>query len=69
MIVFATLVSALSVGTGYKQKILLSLLLKNTSEFSENVENYAKGLRATTDLSSRKYRHMALEKELESIWV
>ena len=37
MIVFATLVSALSVGTGYKQKILLSLLLKNTSEFSENV--------------------------------
>ena len=36
--------------------------------FSENVENYAKGMRATTDLSSRKYRNIALENELVDIW-
>ena len=37
-------------------------------KFSENVENYAKGMRATTDLSSRKFRNDALEKELGHIW-
>ena len=37
-------------------------------EFTENVENYAKGMRATTDLSSRKFRNIALEKEMEHIW-
>ena len=36
--------------------------------FSENVENYAKGMRATTDLSSRKYRNTAMEDELKEIW-
>lgn len=38
-------------------------------EFTENVENYAKGMRATTDLSSRKYRNLALEEELKDIWI
>ena len=37
-------------------------------KFTENVENYAKGMRATTDLSSRKFRSIALEKEMENIW-
>lgn len=37
-------------------------------KFSENVENYAKGMRATTDLSSRKYRNLALEDELRFLW-
>ena len=36
--------------------------------FPKNVEDYVKGMRATTDLSSRKNRNMALENELESIW-
>lgn len=38
-------------------------------EFSVNVENYAKGMRATTDLSSRRYRNIALEDELKDIWL
>lgn len=39
-----------------------------TKQFPKNVEDYVKGMRATTDLSSRKNRNMALENELESIW-
>lgn len=54
---------------GESIKRRMTITKDDNSDFSENVENYAKGLRATTDLSSRKYRHMALEKELESIWV
>lgn len=37
-------------------------------DFSKNIEDYAKGMRATTDLSSRKYRNFALEEELKCIW-
>lgn len=39
-----------------------------TVSFPKNVEDYVKGMRATTDLSSRKNRNIALENELESIW-
>ena len=39
-----------------------------TMSFSKNVEDYVKGMRATTDLSSRKNRIMALENELDYMW-
>lgn len=35
---------------------------------NDPVEEYAKGMRATTDASSRKYRQNALERILENIW-
>ena len=31
-------------------------------------EEYVKGMGATTDLSSRKFRNNALEKELMNLW-
>ena len=37
-------------------------------EFPEDVENYAKGMRATSDYSSRVYRNTALENVLVDIW-
>lgn len=37
-------------------------------EFPENVEIYAKGMRATSDYSSRVYRANALENVLSDIW-
>lgn len=37
-------------------------------EFSEEVEKYAKGMRATSDYSSRVFRNDALEGVLKNIW-
>ena len=37
-------------------------------EFSENVRTYGAGIRASTDLGSRKRRFEGLEKELNDIW-
>lgn len=53
-------------GDSIKRK--MTITKEDDAEFTENVENYAKGMRATTDLSSRKCRNNALEKELEHIW-
>lgn len=38
-------------------------------DFSEEVEKYAKGMRATSDYSSRVYRNEALEEVLQSVFV
>ena len=38
-------------------------------DFSEEVEKYAKGMRATSDYSSRVYRNEALEDILQSVFV
>lgn len=38
-------------------------------DFSEEVEKYAKGMRATSDYSSRVYRNEALEDVLQSVFV
>ena len=38
-----------------------------TVEFSENVQDYAKSIRASSDLGNRKRRHVALAKELDPI--
>ena len=56
------------VGFGDSIKRKMTTTKEEDIEFTENVENYAKGMRATTDLSSRKYRSTALEKEMEFIW-
>lgn len=37
-------------------------------EFPSDVDNYAKGMRATSDYSSRLYRNNALESILKNIW-
>lgn len=55
-----------SLGESIKKK--MTTTKEDDIEFSENVENYAKGMRATTDLSSRKYRNLALEDELKNVW-
>lgn len=36
--------------------------------YPDSVEEYVKGMRATTDLSSRKYRDTAIDKLLASLW-
>lgn len=38
-----------------------------TGEFSANVQDYAKSIRASSDLGNRKRRHVALAKELDPI--
>ena len=53
---------------GVAIKKRLTTTKEDDVEFSENVEEYVKGMRATTDLSSRKYRNNAIEKELMNIW-
>lgn len=53
-------------GNSIKRK--MTTTKEDDVQFTENVENYAKGMRATTDLSSRKYRNLALENELEYVW-
>lgn len=55
-----------SFGDSIKRK--MTTTKEDNNDFTGNIEDYAKGMRATTDLSSRKYRNQALEKELESIW-
>ena len=37
-------------------------------EFPEDVEDYAKGMRATSDYSSRVYRKNAIENILAFLW-
>ena len=37
-------------------------------EFPIDVDNYAKGMRATSDYSSRLYRNNALENILKNVW-
>ena len=56
----------ISFGDSIKRK--MTTTKEDDIQFSENVEIYAKGMRATTDLSSRKYRNQALENELELLW-
>lgn len=45
-------------------------LTTNEEDFTADsaVDEYAKGMRATTDLSSRKYRQNAIERVLTNIW-
>lgn len=53
-------------GDSIKHK--LATTKEDDVKFTENVETYVKGMRATTDLSSRRHRNLALEQELTSIW-
>ncbi|HTJ51406.1 MAG TPA: hypothetical protein VL443_18225 [Cyclobacteriaceae bacterium] len=39
-----------------------------TIEVKENVEKYVQGVRASSDLGSRKRREEALEVELTDVW-
>ncbi len=53
---------------GDKLKRFLSVSKTENEIFPVDVETYSKGMRASTDLSSRKFRNMALENVLKDVW-
>lgn len=59
---------ALLIDFGNKLKKYLSVSKEENDKFSSEVETYGKGVRASTDASSRKSRNTALENILKDIW-
>lgn len=53
---------------GNELKRFLSVSKEENERFSTDIETYGKGMRASTDLSSRKYRNTALENILKEVW-
>lgn len=51
-----------------KKRLAVSSETATNNTYEDYIETYAKGMRATTDLSSRKNRQEALEKALTTIW-
>ena len=61
-------VNSILVDFGNELKRYLSVTKEDDEKFSIDVETYGKGMRASTDLSSRKFRNLALENILKDIW-
>ncbi len=60
--------NSILVDFGNELKRFLSVTKGENEKFSSDIETYGKGMRASTDLSSRKYRNLALENILKEIW-